>query len=109
MEKTFNLNISDRIVLSSLLPTEGGFEFLTCREEIINKIKISSDEIEKHKINIIPNERGEPITSWEKGDIIYEYSFNKLQSRHIKNQLLILDKAEKLTPHHLNLYKQFAK
>lgn len=99
------IKLLDRIILINLLPQEGKFESLIIREELIEKLQLTQDELEKYKIKT--NEDNHLI--WEDTKDEFEYEFTTLETNAIKDQLKKLNKEEKLTAGHMNIYKLFIK
>ena len=99
------LGVFERLVLPSVLPTEGGAK----RMRTIRKIqeKVDFDESERQMFDI----RSDPATNnvvWSKeGARDKDLAFNATEAALIVSQLEALDKDEKLTTQTFPLFEKF--
>ena len=99
------LTLKERFSLPSILPTQGGFTKLVIKNDIIDKIKITQEEIKEFEIE----SNGQEVkwnTTKEKD---LEVDFTELESNLIKECLSTLDKEEKLNDETFGLYNKFNK
>lgn len=100
------LKLLDRIILKGLLRTEGSFIDLTIRKDLVEKIDISQEEIKEFEIKTVGNSLEWSTEASEKE---FEYDLTDLETNAVVEQLKKLDKEEKLSSDHMNLYALFVK
>lgn len=95
------LTIADRLSLQNIMPGQDSFENLCIREEIMSKIKFSSEEIETNRIKTI--EGGVTFVETESK----EYEFNAISVVYVQAQLKRLSEAKELQAIAVPLYRKF--
>ena len=95
--------IAERISIVQVMPEKDNFEGLIIREEIINKVKITSDEIEAHNIETDKNGG----ISWQDNGVTFNYDFNMPQINYLRENLRELSEKKELNAALLNIYKIF--
>jgi|GEM_PF-867617 len=106
------LGLFDRLVLLSLLPTEGNFATLKIVRDL--QMELAPTEEENKAAGLIPDLRtggitidpDDPEKGWDKVEP-KEIVFGDIAKGLIVSALEKLDKEEKLTQQHINLYELF--
>ena len=96
------LNVLERILLSQILPAQGSFTNLKLLRVV--KEELSFSDKENKKLNF--KQDGERML-WNNVELEKEMAFGEVASKLIKDELLKLDKEEKLTEQHMSLYEKF--
>lgn len=100
------LSLQERAVLQFLLPSQGSFTDLLCREDLIAKVKLTQEDIEEFDIKSLPS--GGIAWSEEKAEgKTWEVEISELEKNAIKAQLKKLSEDKKLGAEHLTLAKEF--
>lgn len=99
------ITLLDRIMISNTLPEKGGFTDLIVRKDIIEKLRITQEEIEKFQITTKPSGQVE----WEKEltPDNFDFEFTKREAQLIHGTLKDLDRVKQLSPNHLGIYNIF--
>lgn len=102
MEKEFS--ISERIILPGILKPEGNYIYLTIRKDILDKVNLSQEEINKFGLTV-----KEETLSWNPKfkDEMFKINFTDLESNEIKLACEKLNADEKLTSETFFLYQKF--
>jgi len=97
------LDIKERLHLPEILPREGNFTTLVIKSDLLDKIKITQEEIKKYNITSEGN-----VVKWdiEKAEDI-DIDFTELELKLIAESLEKLDLENKLTDYTFILYKKF--
>ena len=105
--KTTALTLLDRVMMPSVLPTQGDFKTLLIVNDINNKVKISQKELQLYNVTALQN----GALGWnDKGkNASFDYAFTELETAEIKKALNKLDEEQKLSVDHIGLYKAFVK
>ena len=112
LSKKIAITLSDRILISSLLPTEGDYTFHIVKKELLTKVAVTQDEVNKFEIKEVKPKDGSPsFLNWNPkgGTSKFEYDFTTLEKNEIKLALRKISDDKKLQQYHLNLYEIFAK
>ena len=97
------LGIKDRISLLTILPQQGDFVTLTIKQDLVEKIKITQEEIKELEIK---SENGS--TFWNpKKEVEMELEFTELEEKLVKDSLEGLNTKKSLNDDTFNLYKKF--
>lgn len=95
------LMVTDRLALIDVLPQEGNFLTLATAGEVRRAVEFGSDE--QSKLKLKKDENG---MSWDaEADSGLELVLNEAQRAVVVEALQALDKAKKLKPFHLPLYR----
>ena len=96
-------SVLHRIQLGQVLPSKGTFEDLIIREDILDKVKITQEEITEFEIKTIENR-----LQWngEKAKDI-EIELTNAETEHVKKALKDLSEKKELDASYLSLYKLF--
>lgn len=98
------IKLIDRIQLNFILPLEDSFENLLIRDEILEKIKISSKEVELYNIETLKD--GQIKFNIKEEKDAFEYEFNESEKNYIKENLIKLSETKKLHVSLLSIYKK---
>lgn len=99
------ITLLDRIMLSNSLPEKGAFTDLIVRKDIIAKLRITQEEIEKFQIVTKPGGGVE----WE-GKLTpdhFDFEFTNREVRLIHDTLKDLDRSKQLSSNHVGIYNIF--
>lgn len=101
------LTLLQRMILPTILPSKGKYEDLILKDDIVEKVKITQEEVKS--FNIRTEQVGDKFqTLWEDPDKTeFEYTFTELEMNLIKRNLDNLQKNEELTDETKGLYKLF--
>lgn len=100
------LSLQERALLQFLLPTQGSFTELLCREDLVSKVKLTQEDVEEFEIKSLPS--GGIAWSEEKAkDRIWDIEFTELEKSAVKKQLKKLSEEGKLSADHMTLAKAF--
>jgi len=97
------LEIVERLMCLGLLPEEGNISTMRMRNALIMKVGLSAEEVEEYGVTGL--DTGE--VRWNPGSHAKEIEFNLSEIILIRTKLEALEKDEKLTPHHVELYGKF--
>jgi hypothetical protein len=100
--RTFDLNVKDRMILLSFLPTQGSYLDLVVRQELIEKIKFTSQDIQDLNIR---EEKG--VTTWTDNQSEIAVELSNVHIEAIKKQFKKLNDESLLHLDHLDLYQKF--
>ena len=100
--KKVNFSIAERISILNIMPDKDNFERLIIREEILEKVKLKINEIDKYDIQT--TEKG---ITWNDDGATFGYTFNKTESNYIRDNLKKLSEENKLEAGLLRIYKTF--
>lgn len=100
------LNLKNRFTLIQLMPEKTSFEKGIVKDDIINKIKITQEDLKE--FNIKSNEEGSlvypiPVEGSDEKD----FSFTDAEAEFIKDLLFKLSAKEELVYDQVTLYKLF--
>lgn len=97
------LNLADRVLLGSFLPEKTGLKDLIIKNDILDKTKITQEDILKYQIA-----ENENATTWNKdgASAVFEIEFTELEIVLLKSSIKDLAEKKELTMHHLSLAKQ---
>jgi len=97
------LSIKERIILLNCLPSRGDFTTMTIKKDIVDKIKITQEEVKRLKIK---DSNG--VLTWDfTKEKENEVKLTKLEIKVIKDELNKLDDKKELTDDTYNLFKIF--
>jgi len=97
------MKIKDRIVILNILPQQGNFTTLTVKHDLVEKIKITQEEIKDLEMG---EESG--MIKWNVDkDIDKEFDLTDLEKKLIKDTLKELDEKKQLNDDTFNLLKLF--
>lgn len=97
------LSMKDRAVLiNATLPPVGNYEYLLVRKDILDKVRITQEEIKKYNFKTDPD----GATTWD-CDAEFDYEFSDLERETIRKELTDLSKKKKLKAAHMGIYKLF--
>ncbi len=96
------LGVGDRIVLLSILPSEGDLSTVRIVHEMKQALSFSEEEHESLQLKV----EGDKVT-WGGGDGVKEISIGPRAHTLIAETLERLDKEEKITEDHLGLWERF--
>ena len=101
------LSIMERLVLMGVLPTEGNFVTLRIVRDLQKELSFSEDELKRYKITQTSDNKvtWDEKAAADKKDV----QIGERAEDIIVNALEDLDKKQKLTPSHLDLYEKFVK
>lgn len=102
--KKIQLNLSERILIPSILKKESTFDIITINNDIENKVKITQTELKNFAIKVVKQ-----IVTWNnKGqNSLITVEFTELELNEIKSCLMDLNNEKKITNNHISLYKKF--
>ncbi len=104
------LNLGERIAISTMLPLEGNYTFHVIKKDLLKKIGVSQEEIEKYKIkeNFGEDKKISWLTWNDKGiKASFEYEFTELEKNEIKLSLIKVSEDNKLMDNLVNIYEIF--
>lgn len=96
------LGVGDRIVLLSILPSEGGITTVRIVHDLKQALSFSEEEHESLQIKV----EGDKI-AWEGADGVKEIPVGPRAHTLIAETLEELDKEKKVTEDHLSLWEKF--
>lgn len=98
------LTLLEKITIPSLLKKEGDFKTIILNKDILEKVKISQDELKEFDIKA-----SEKSLTWnEKGvNAEFEIEFTDFEKLEIKLALQKLDEEKKITIDYTSLYEKF--
>lgn len=99
------LNVLDRMMILNVIETykEGNFATFKSIKDLKLKLYLSEEEEKEFEFK---NEGG--MYKWnDKGSLGIEIEITEKQIQLIKDQLLVLDKSNKLTKNHISIYDKF--
>ena len=96
------LTLLERIVLPSILPAKGTFENMIVRRDIMERVKINQEELEKYQIKSLDGG-----LKWEPTADEFDYEFSEIEKILIVQSLKSLSEKGEISPDHLSLYKKF--
>lgn len=97
-----NFTLKDRITLMISLPSKGTFNDLILRKDVLKKIELTQEELEKYNIQSV----GGGVT-WNPNEDIFFIEFTELEKDYIKKALKALDDKKEAQPEHLTLWEMF--
>ncbi len=97
------LGIKDRIILPTILPKEGNFTTLVVKADLLDKIKITQEEIKEFEIE----SQADSIKWNPEKDKKKEFELTELEINLVKDCLKKLDETGKLNDDTFNLFKLF--
>ena len=100
----FKLNLQERIIFLSLLPSENNFTTLRIIRKVVSDLGISDEEYKYYKVKPIEGGRVsfDPVKAQEEKD----FEISEVAMHLVKTELEKLDKENKLTQEHLPLYEK---
>ena len=99
------LTLKERIVITNILPSEGSFVKMTVKKDLLDKLRITQEEITKYNI-----ESDGSLIKWDiSKDSSKEFSLSTLEENLIIESLKSLDKEEKINDEMLEIYNKFIK
>lgn len=102
----FDLTVLERIELQIVLPKEGKYIEMTLAGRIVEKIKLTSEEIESYELKELPDNRGIQGKEWrDKETSVFEFTDNELKL--VQKELKKLDEEGKLSLSLIKLYDKF--
>lgn len=99
--------MKDRIILTtSALPVQGSFTDMILRDDIIQKVRVTQEEVTLYQVTTNPGTG----VKWEEEltPESFDYEFTPAEVVYIANSLKKMDKEQKISPDHIGLYKMFA-
>ena len=98
------LSILDRLMIQSIIPSRGKIEDMIMRADILEKIKITQEEVEK--FNIEENEKG---VKWDKSGDEHkiEVEFTELEKMLLVSNLKKASDNQDLPAAAIGVYKKF--
>ncbi len=97
-----DFTIKDRITLMISLPSKGTFNDLILRKDVLKKIELTQEELEKYKIK----SEGNGVT-WEPTEDKFPIEFSESEKNYVRESLKELDKKKEAQPEHLTLWELF--
>jgi hypothetical protein len=102
------VNVVERLMLLSLLPKEGSFTNLRLLRVVKEALSFSEAENKKLKFKQTEGPDGVPVVNWTPGVVAAKVIFfGDVVEKIIRDELVRLDKAEKITENHYSLYEKF--
>lgn len=98
-----DLTLRDRLLLGTILPGKGKFEDLIVRDDILKKVGVKQEEVEKYGIK--QQDRGG--LTWKQTDDVFPTEFTELESSLIKKSLKELSDKGELATECVTLYRSF--
>lgn len=96
------LNLKDRLLIQGILPAEGNFTTLVIKSDLLEKVKVTQEEITELEIETKDN-----VVKWNlEKDIEKEFDLTELELNLIKDSLKKLDDGGKLNDDTFILYKK---
>jgi hypothetical protein len=97
------LTVKERLLIPGVLKTQGKFEDMVAREEIVAKAKFNSEEVEK--LSMKQTEAGSVVWSPE-NEATLELEITELELSFLKKSLKELSEQEKLPVDAISLWKK---
>lgn len=98
------MKIKDRLVLQSVLPTQGNFVTMQMALEIKDRIAPKAEEFNELEFKF--DDKGNANWNTEK-DVDRDYNFSPSEVALIQKSLKDMETSQKLTADHISLYKTF--
>lgn len=99
------LGVEERLVLLSVLPTEGNFTTIKLMRDLREKLSFSDEEHKEYNFRF-KNDGKEQIVEWDKG-VEKEIPIGEKQTDMVKDALKKLNDANKLQERHFSIYEKF--
>lgn len=96
------LTVGDRIILPAVLPAKGGFEDMVVKGDILDKLRLTQEEMEKFGVAQIRDQ-----IRWTDTETEFEFEFTTLEENAIIKALKEASDKKELTQDHVGLYKKF--
>ena len=96
-----NLTISERFSIMELLPKEGNFATISLIRKLREKLSLTEEEIKQHNITTTDS-----IIRWS-NNTEKEKEFSVFEEETIEQQLIQLNKYNKMEDKHFSLYNKF--
>lgn len=103
----FSLNIPNRVLLLSNLPSESNILTLKVIKKLKEDIGFSDEELVQNEIKMVDTENGKKHLTWKIDSKNKEVEIGLKGIEIIVNVLKDLDKQNKLTEQHIELYDMF--
>lgn len=98
------LTLKERLGILNILPKQGDFVTMTAKADLVDKIKVTQEEIKELHIETIP----EGGLKWDgKKDLAKEFEITDLETKIVKDELKRLDDAKQISDEILLIYKKF--
>lgn len=97
------LTVLERLLILDFLEKQGDIVFLRLRNQLIEKVGLSEEDHTKYKII----QEGPKITWDQNVPQEAKIELSEVECGMIKNSLVSLNNARKLTPDHISLYEKF--
>lgn len=104
------LSLKERVILSNCLPTQGKFEDLIIREDVMKKIAVTAIDLEKYEIKTIDVGNGMAELKWsaEGNTAKFDIDFTESEERYVKKALSDISEKGELNIDQVSLYKAFS-
>ena len=99
------MKIKDRLMVMSILPQQGNFVTIQLVAELKKKVSLAPKELEFVGLKTDPNTGN--LTWDDAKDKDKEFAFHESEKSLIQKALVELEGQNKLTPDHIDIYKQF--
>lgn len=103
MKTTISLSVLDRLLLPDLLPRNGGIILMTLVDSLLNRIRLTPDEITEYELSDTPDRR--IIWNTEKARD-KDIEFNASEIKVLRDTIHALDKEGKITLESLPMVKK---
>jgi hypothetical protein len=97
------LTVLERLLIQDFLEKQGDIVFLRLRNQLIEKVGFSEKDLKKWDIQ----QKGLHFSWNDKVSQEAKIELSELECGMIKNSLVNLNNARKLTPDHISLYEKF--
>ena len=99
------MKIKDRLMVMSILPAQGNFVTIQLVAELKKKVSLAPKELEFVGLKTDPNTGN--LTWDDAKDKDKDFAFHESEKSLIQKALVELEGQNKLTPDHIDIYKQF--
>jgi len=99
------LGVEERLVLLSVLPTEGNFTTIKLMRDLREKLSFSEEEHKEYNFRF-DNDGKERMIQWDNGTE-KEITIGEKQADMIKDALKKLNDTNKLQERHFSIYEKF--
>jgi len=103
----YKLKILDRLLILNMLPTESNVVTMRVIRNIQDNIGFKDEEIKKYNIKTKASDSGGSSVKWDDDSYEVDVDIGDTGISIIKEALETLDKGNKITDGHLDLYEKF--
>lgn len=99
------LSLKNRVVLSLILPTEGSYDKLIIRKDVMKKVELTQEEVTKFEVKQDPTTKG--IVWKDEEAAKFEIDFTEAERNYVNGILSEMNTKEKLNLDTVELFTLF--